>query len=201
MQRLVCVLLLLLTAAPTPGTAGERSGRGEMMEAESLANQALDILPRAKWDVDILREMARNIQNVPEPLAAEILWAAATAPTFIDTTNIFASAIASTSPVVRSVAASILVGSNSPDLKRLLINFVTTERREEIIKHIVQGMASKPRAAAVRSLMDIMFVTNIQGLVLEEATRELRRLTHADISANAGSWRDWWLDNEEKYQD
>lgn len=173
----------------------------ERTDAAVLAADAYAILPRSKWDVDVLRELSRNIADMPDLLAGEALWAVAKAPASYDTTNIFANAISAPSPVVRGIAASLLVGMKSSDLRRLLVNFITTERNDDIVKLVVRGIASKPRTSAVRLFMDIMKVPGVQGLVVEEATRELRRLTHADISPNAGAWRDWWLDNEDKYND
>lgn len=198
MPRLFLTAVLLL-ALPFASAAADNAT--EMADASSLASTAYDILPRSKWDVEVLRELARNIADMPAPLAGEALWAVAKIPTSIDTTNIYANAISSRSAKTRSVAASILVGADSPDLRRLLINFVTTERDEDIVSLVVQGIASKPRPKAVALFMAIMNVPAVQGLVVDESTRELRRITHADVSANAGAWRDWWLDNEDKFSE
>lgn len=198
MSRLFLTSALLLTL---PFAAAAADNATEMADASSQASIAYDIVPRSKWDVEVLRELARNIADMPAPVAGEALWAVAKIPVSIDTTNIYANAISSRSARTRSIAASILVGADSPDLRRLLINFVTTERDEEIVKLVVRGIASKPRPRAVALFMAIMSVPAVQGPVVEESTRELRRITHADVPANAGAWRDWWLDNEDKFSE
>lgn len=170
-----------------------------MLAAQRLEEQAEERLPLDRWTGEKIRELARTLNSMPEELAAQTLWLVATAPASLDTNVLFATALSSPSPNVRGLAASLLAGGISSDSRRFLLNTLASEKNPEIIRTIIHGMGNLPHQQAVRGLMDVMYLPGEHPPVIEEASSELRRLTQADIGANAGDWRDWWLDNEGRY--
>lgn len=95
----------ILSLAPTG--RGEDSGEYDTREMESIAAANL---PRNLWDSEVVRQLERNVATMPDFVAAEALWLAATAPPSVDTTTVFANSIRSGSPAVRSVAAAAMAG-------------------------------------------------------------------------------------------
>ena len=195
------IVILLVSFAVSHAAAADRPPPKSpaMLAALKLEDQASDKLPLDRWTGDKIRELARTINSMPEELAAETLWLVATAPTSLDTNVLFATALSSPSANVRGLAASLLAGGISSDSRRFLLNTLASEKNPEIIRTIIHGMSNLPLHQSVRGLMDVMYLPGEHPPVVEEASSELRRLTKADIGANAGDWRDWWLDNEGKY--
>lgn len=172
---------------------------GELFQASGLEAVMAANLQKSTWSGDHLREVARNVGNLPEPAAAAVLWETAGAPPLIDPINLFANALSYPSPDIRSLAMSILVAEPGTDAKRLLLNTLVEEENENVIQAAVGGIAHLPLKQAVRGLMDIMFATGVRGFLVESASVELRRLTRSDVPDDASAWRDWWLDNEHLY--
>lgn len=186
-QALVAVFLL-----GVPVRAADDASAPAISTEASMAEN----LPTRRWDADKLRDLARNINTLPDEVAAAGLWLAASAPPRVDTLSIYANALSSPSPQVKVIAVSILAAQSTDDARRLLMNTLALEQNPDVIQAVVQGLSHLPRKRAVRGLVDIMFLSGASGMVTDSAAEELRRLTKADIGNSTVDWRDWWLDNE-----
>lgn len=192
---LVC--FLALCSAPDARAAESPLDFRDAAELESIA---ANNLPGRDWDADKVREIARNISSLPDPVAAEVLWAMVFAPPEVNTINFFSNALSAPSPELRKVAVSILTGDTSPDSRRLVLNMLSTEKDSEVIQTVVQGMTHLPRKQAVFGLIDIMLTPGAPNEAIRLTGAELRRLTRADVANDPGAWRDWWLDNEDSFR-
>ncbi|MCD7895805.1 MAG: hypothetical protein LUG50_03905, partial [Planctomycetaceae bacterium] len=112
----------------------------------------------------------------------------------------FANALGSDDPAIREVSLSFLVGWFTADSRRILMNTLALEQNPETISLIIGGIARLPRNLAVQGLMDVMFLPGIEGHIVDESAERLRALTEETIPNHPGDWRDWWLDNEERYK-
>ncbi len=200
-QALVVLAVVpVLAVAAFTAAAGERQmSPQEKARAAEHEAAAAENLPARRWEADKIRDLARNIAGLPDDVAAQALWLAATAPPRVDTINVFANALSAPSAPVRLVAVSLLAGGNTDDARRLLLNTLALEQNPAVVETIIKGLANLPRNRAVRSLMDVMFLPGATGMATDGAAEELRRLTRAEIGNGPVDWRDWWLDNEPLY--
>ncbi len=181
--------------------AGESSGRERDANYYAAAEVVLSAAtPAGVWDADKIREAVRVIGAAPEVVASQLLWQISAAPPGVDTTNFYATALGAESLAVRQVALSYLITGGNADSRRLLLNTLALENNPDTLRLMVRGIGSLPLNAAVRGLMDIMYLPGAKGLLVEEAGSELRRLTRQTIPNHPTEWRDWWLDNEAVYQ-
>lgn len=194
---LACAVVLSLSAM-----AGDRQmGPEEIRRAADIEAAAAENMLDTRWDAERLRDLARRIAGLPEEVASQALWLAASAPPRVDAINVFASALSSASVRVRCVAVSVLMGIDTDDARRLLLNTLALERDAEVVQTVVKGFAHLPRKRAVRGLMDVMFLPGATGMATDIAAEELRRLTRTEIGNSSVDWRDWWLDNERDYDE
>lgn len=194
--RAAALAFLLLVSGPGFASAGEGMPPGEF----EAAIAAMLMENQAKWDADILRALVRRINELPDPVASRALWMAVGAPRRLDTMSLFVAALASGSPGVRRQAGDLLVNLGTADAMRMVYSHLDGEKDQEVVDHIIGGIAGMPTRAAVRSLMEIMLRPNVRPAVVEATADRLRKATRANVSNNASAWRDWWVDNAHFYE-
>lgn len=194
----VLVALSILPLLAGPGRASDLEG---MPPAEFEAMVAARLVEgRAAWDAEKLRALAKQLNDLPDPVACHALWQAAGAPQRFDTISLFAAALSSGSAEVRRQAGDLLVSFGTADAMRMVYGHLDGEQDQDVAKHIISGIASMPTRMAVRNLMEIMIRTGSQPFVIEAAAERLRQTTRARVSNNASAWRDWWVDNSHLYE-
>lgn len=198
MSKVAMISALVLVVFLDQAVRAAESGASALAPTD-LAMSAAENLPTTRWSAEKLRELSRNINSLPDEIAAEGLWLVASAPPRVDTLSIYANALTAPSEKVRAITASILASQNTDDARRLLMNTLALERDPGVVQAVVSGLAHLPRARAVRGLMDVMFLSGVTAMATDSAAEELRRLTRADVGNSPADWRDWWLDNESSY--
>ena len=193
-----CLSAAVWITSITPAVTGEYYNEVDVASLEVIAASSL---PNGEWSAEAVRELADRVSTMPDFVAAQALWLAATAPLSVDATTVFAKGLQSPSPTVRGVASSIMAGLPSPAIQRMLITAIAAETDPEIVHIAVGGLSRLPRNQAVNALMEIMHAYGAQDLLVEETGIALRRLTEADVPNNASAWRDWWLDHQDTYSD
>lgn len=201
---LLCAAVTILparaaeTAAPAPPP--ERAvDFSRAAAAEILANTSLGV-NLSRWDAEKIREINRSLPTLPENAASQALWMIANAPARLDAVPIIAQALSSQYRDIRLQAADLLLAAGNADAMRFIQNHVVSESDEGVVRHIVAGMAKLPAKTAVHTLMDLMLHPNAQAQAAAAAAGHLRRLTRTTIGDNPGAWREWWFDNEHRYQ-
>lgn len=204
-SALVLLLLPFVFAAMAKGVESGAAGPPmSMEEAADLEKSAYSALYSglSAWSVENTRELARIINQLPEPVASRALWLGVTAMPSFDSTQIIASSLSSPSSAIRIQGADILTGLHSPDtLRMLLTRLFQSERDSDVLLHAVDGMAAKSFPESVRNLMEVMNITSsAESPVVEAAAAHLKRLTRANLPSNAIAWRDWWMSHSRDYQ-
>ena len=206
-------LLFLVCCACAPATGGEDESRISMSEAVDIEKQADDVLVSTlrRWNAESMSELLRIFDTLSEDVAMRAVWMTAQAPARFDSLPVLARAVTSKFPPVRAHAADVLIALGTPDARRLVFDGLTNEKDENVVRHIVDGLAnppyvrpaggqpSKPTARAVRNMIDIMFIPNLMETATATAAAHLRRLTRSELPDNPVEWRDWWLDNQQYY--
>ncbi len=193
------LVLLSVVSVTFAAEDGETARRGEPTP-ELIETQAAAAIPFGIWNAEKLRDVARSVHTLSEPVVSEVMWRVMAAPPDLDTITVFANAIGSDDPAIREVALSFLVGWFTADSRRILMNTLALEQNPETVSLIIGGIARLPRNLAVQGLMDVMFLPGIQGHIVDESAERLRALTEETIPNHPGEWRDWWLDNEERFK-
>jgi hypothetical protein len=177
---------------------------GDPLKAALAAEEvAYAILYRdmSSWKAENVRELARMLHTLPDSVAAQILWLAASAPETVDIGPIFTAALSSPSAVIRGQAVDILANLHPPELRRrLLLGLLRADGGSKAVLHSIDGRAAKPFPSSVRSLMEVMeLLEPAQKEVAAAVAARLKNLTRVNVPATAEAWRDWWKANSRQY--
>lgn len=198
--RIFAMLMVAFCRVDGYATETEAATRAELAEAVAAESKADEVLVQnfKRWDTEKLRELSRSFNNLSEDVAIQAVWLIAQAPSRFDTTQILASAMSSPSSAVRSHAADVMLAVGTPDANRLVLTAISTDRDPEVIKHMVDALATQKNS--VRILVDLICKPGIGDTAIEAAAEHLRRLTRTNLPNTPAEWSDWWLDNEQYYE-